>query len=239
MILKDHPIRKIISKHLFDFFMLFLAVSLGFFVDNYREKRASDKLANDLGNDLILDIQADSVSIQEMLIHCKLKNTRLNNLSALIDDDVQTFNDSSIYYYTAFALKRPWFEKHGSTYTLLLNAGYLDNLTKVVSSAVTNYENECTKLIYFLEQENQLINFKINPFIQQKFHTELFDSIVYSNPYKHKPELHNWNNESRWLLHNYTTELIGLNNKITNHYIHLLDKAHTTLSCLKKEYNNN
>jgi hypothetical protein len=38
MISKEHPIRKIITKHLFDFFMLFLAVSLGFIVDNYREQ---------------------------------------------------------------------------------------------------------------------------------------------------------------------------------------------------------
>jgi hypothetical protein len=237
MISKEHPIRKIITKHLFDFFMLFLAVSLGFIVDNYREQRDSDKLAFDLSNDLILDVQQDSIAIQTMQFHCNLKKLRLDSLSKLIDDNAKEYNDSLIYYYTAFALKRPWFEKHGSTFALLVNAGYLDNLSKEASAAITSYEKECSKLIYNLELENQIIQTKINPFIQQKFNTEYFDSITNARTFTTKLELHNWDNQTRWLLHNYVSELINLNNTITNHYIHLSVKANITLTILKKEYN--
>lgn len=234
MNLQDHPIGKTISKHFFDFFMLFLAVTLGFITDNYREQRDSAKLAKELGIDLIQDISQDSISIDVMLMHCKQKKLRLDSL--YLDLESYSRSDSSIYRYTAYATKRPWFERNRSTFDLLVNAGYMNVLTKKSSKAITNYENECVKLLYYLDQENQRIQNKIYPFIQQKFHTVVFDQILNLKPLLQNPVLHNWDNESRHLMKNYTIELIDLNYRIMAHYSQMKEKAHYTLDILKTEY---
>lgn len=223
-------------KHFFDFFMLFLAVSLGFVVDNYRDNSNSAKLAHDLASDVTDDIRNDTAAITDMLQHCHHKKIRLDSLYNLVDDHITDYNDSLIYIYTAYANRRIWFERHGGTIYLLLNAGYLSNFSKEASVSITNYDIECQKLLELLQLEKQNLNNKIDPFLQNLFHTENFVSIINTNTFVIKPELHHWTPDNRWLFHNYITEMKILNNNITLHYEHLRQKAILTLQILNREY---
>lgn len=85
--MKDFKINipKAVSKHFFDFLMLFLAISLGFLVDNYRERKGSEQLASTLAVDLITDLSADSVVIVQMLHYGSRKKKMLDSLFNLID----------------------------------------------------------------------------------------------------------------------------------------------------------
>ena len=229
-------LKKMISGHFFDFFMLFLAVSLGFIVDNYRDEQNSKNIATEMAFDVIEDIKADTTAMQEMLMHCKHKQHRLDTLFNLINDDITQFDDTLIYRLSAFVNKRPWFERHGSTIYLLLNAGYLSSFSKDASVCITTYDIECQKLFALLEMEKSTLNNKVVPFLQQIFHTENFVSIINTNSFVCKPELHHWNQESRWLYHNYITEMQILNNNIMQYYQQLIAQAIITIQTLQKEY---
>jgi hypothetical protein len=229
-------LKKIISNHFFDFFMLFLAVSLGFLVDNYRDEQNSKSIATEMALDVIEDIKSDTAAIQDMLLHCEHKQHRLDTLFNLINDDITHFDDTVIYRLSAYVNKRPWFERHGSTIYLLLNAGYLSSFSKDASVCITTYDLECQKLFALLEIEKSTLNNKVVPFLQQVFHTENFVSIIHSNTFVCKPELRNWNQDTRWLYHNYITEMQILNNNILQYYQQLLAQATLTIQILQKEY---
>lgn len=236
MKIEKEAAKKAIVKHLFDFFMLFLAVSLGFIADNYRDEKNSNKLAKDLASDVMDDIRGDTAAINDMLFHCHNKKIRLDSLFNLVNDNVTTFEDTLIYKYTAFANKRPWFDRHGTTTYLLLNAGYLSYFSKDASVAISTYDLECQKLISLLQLEKQTLKDKIDPFLQEIFHTENFVSILNTNTLVCKPELHNWTRDQQWLFHNYITEMKILNNTILLHYQKLMAEAIETLRVLNKEY---
>jgi len=235
----DHTktsLKRAIVKHFFDFFMLFLAVTLGFFVDNFRDSYSANKTAHALAKDLVVDIAEDTTALHLLLIHCNIKLRKLDSLYMLIDDNKTVFNDSLIYYYSAYVGLRPWFERNNITFEQLTDMGYLDYFTKSSAASLTDYDLACTKAIALLENERQVLSGKIYPFQQQIFHTENFRSLIDSNKLLVKPELRNWNKDAQWLYHNYITEMKITNSNIKLQYIHLLQKGKNTISTLKKDY---
>lgn len=223
-------------KHFFDFFMLFMAVTLGLVVDNYRDEQSSRQLAEELTTDLYADICADTAAVNDMMDHCKHKKYRLDSLFKLIDDAGSAARDSQLYRLSAFVNKRPWFERHGSTITMLINSGYLSSLSKRASLAVSAYDIECAKIMDHLRQERQILNEKIFPFQQRIFHTENFEPLVQGIPLETPPMLRDWSDDTRWTYRNYITELQSMNDAIAAHYQHLQTKADSTLRILHQEY---
>lgn len=230
------PVRKVIAKHLFDFFMLFLAVSLGFFVDNYRDSYNERKTAKEIAADLVADISLDTADINDLLHHCVIKMNMLDSLYQQVGDQRTSFDDSLIYYYASWVDTRPWFERHDAVFTLLTHTGNLSYFTKDAASAITSYNIVCGKTINMLEMERSVLSTKISPFQQQIFHTENFRSLLTNGKMMEKPALQNWHQQNRWLYHNYITELRILNASISEQYKQLLAKAAYTMSILKQEY---
>ncbi len=235
---KVKSIKEAVLSHFFDFLMLFLAVTLGFFVDNYRDQYNDTNTVKDLAADLVSDMCLDTLNIHKMIEHSNLKMQNLNSLYLLIDDKPAPGNDSLMYVFTAFSNLRPWFERQGSTYTMLTSAGYLKLFSKKSAAEITRYELNCTKTLWLLEQERSVMNEKIFPFQQHIFHTENFHSLTDKNRLVVKPELHNWTAETRWMYHNYITELKIQNHHIQTQYQQLLYNGRSAIEVLKKEYSN-
>ncbi len=233
---KKSSFKKVIIKHFFDFFMLFLAVTLGFFVDNYRDAYDEQKTAHGLADNLVNDIAADTINIHKLLLACNLKLRMLDSLYQLIDDENRIFNDSLIYYYSAYVASTKWFERSNSTYEQITNSGYLRYFDKDVGMNLTKYNLSCEKTFSLLENERTVLAQKIYPFEQQIFHTEIFSSILKDQPLPEKPVLHNWNKDTQWLYHNYITEMRMINKSIATQYIKLLKKGRATINVLKTEY---
>ncbi|MBL7765111.1 MAG: hypothetical protein JNJ58_03385 [Chitinophagaceae bacterium] len=229
-------IRQGIVKHLFDFFMLFLAVSLGFVVDNYRDEFRSEQTALVLAGDLKADLVADSIEIQTMLHQCGRKMNKLDTLMNLIHQTSSPRNDTQLYYYSAFGNLRPWFERHSSTYVLMMSTGNLSNFTQEASAAITRYYIEIQETVALLEQERGILNSKIFPFQQQHFQIENFHSITHENKFLSRPVMHRWDDESRWLYHNYVNEMKTQNLHIAEQYQTLLTSGSACLTILNKEY---
>jgi hypothetical protein len=225
-----------ILKHFWDFFMLFLAVTLGFFVDNYRDKYNEKKLAKELAAELVQDIQFDTLSLRNMLDFCAIKKQRLDSLYLLIDDETTIYNDSLIYFYSAHVNNRPKFERSGQTFALFTNTSYLNSFSKEVALSITKLDISYSKTMVALEHERNIKATKIFPFQQQIFHTEIFQSIIKNNTSITKPILRNWNKDTRWLYHNYVTELKIENQHVEEEYDNLLKNAKQALEILKKEY---
>ena len=216
--------------------MLFLAVSLSFVVDNYRDNYNSSKTSHELASELIVDIGLDTLSIHKMKNYCTNKLHRLDSLYRLIDDDKTVFDDSLIYYYSAHINERPWLERNSNTFALFTNVGYLNSFSKEAALALTKYDIGYKKTIVSLERELGIVNMKIFPLQQHVFHTEIFQLMIAQKKILIKPVLRNWNADNRWLYHNYIIELQIENQHIEDQYNELLTIARQTLKLLKQEY---
>lgn len=230
---KKSMLGSLIAKHAFDFFSLFLAITLGFFVDNLRDSMQSKSTASEVSSNLLSDLFLDTASIDNMILHAANKEKLLTKLYVLVQEKEQSKNDSLIYRYTATVNHRPWFDRHNSSYQLCLNTGYLQYFSQPVIAGLTEYNIECDKVIDLLSHEKLLLNSKIFPFLQKIFHTENFASILQDRPLTEPTEMHDWSAENRWLFHNYIYELIEVNKEISAQYKKLYSKSRATIWILR------
>src|SRR5689334_21556703 len=96
-----HSNSSIKEKHfrhyLFDFLMLFLAVSAGFFVENIREHYVEKKRARELGASLIKDMQKDTAQLSWLQHFGALKRGRLDSLYELLNQPFSKIPSRSFY----------------------------------------------------------------------------------------------------------------------------------------------
>jgi hypothetical protein len=111
--------------YLFEFLMLFLAVSAGFFVENIREHYVEKKRAHGLAASLIKDMQKDTTQLSWLLHFNFDKESRLDSFYNLLCEPYNKI-DSKTYYRLAKAIQVTYsFAPSNGTINQLKNAGYL------------------------------------------------------------------------------------------------------------------
>jgi hypothetical protein len=85
----SHTERKIWTHYLWEFFILFLAVTLGFFVQNRREHYIENKRAKELAKYLYEEMKSDSANLDKTIDNRKDKEIHLEYL-------IRYFKDSSL-----------------------------------------------------------------------------------------------------------------------------------------------
>ena len=78
-----HQGNKSIRQHLTEFFMLFAAVTLGFFAENIREIYVENHRAEELAVSFYQDLRADELALKEFIVG---RNQHRKSLDSLIKD---------------------------------------------------------------------------------------------------------------------------------------------------------
>lgn len=111
--------------YLFEFLMLFLAVSAGFFVENIREHYVEKRRATGLAASLIKDMQKDTAQLSWLQHFGELKRMRLDSLYDLLNQPLDQINTKT-YYRLAKDIQITFvFAPSNGTINELKNAGYL------------------------------------------------------------------------------------------------------------------
>jgi len=136
-----HTPRKKWTHYLWEFLMLFLAVTLGFFVENLREHRVEHQRANVLVASLLNDLQHDTSQLNVLIKMREEKRLILDSLNDLLQKPPETIDRRLFYRLIAQAGSYFKFSQSTGTISQLKNAGYLryfsdDDLIKSIS----NYE---------------------------------------------------------------------------------------------------
>jgi hypothetical protein len=117
-----HTPRKKWSHFIWEFFMLFLAVTLGFLVENMREHRIEGRREKSLMKALLLDLKADIIQIDTLIQKRMVRNTNCDSLiSLLANGDKQ--NSTLQYYYGRNASRRIHFRPQDGTLLQLRHSG--------------------------------------------------------------------------------------------------------------------
>lgn len=109
--------------------MLFLAVTLGFLADSYRDKQEESQLAQLLAVVMAYDLGDDSSSYADALPRRALRTEKLEKLFKVLSGNHSVSNDS-LYQLVSYSDYLPQFKSYRGTYKKLTNAGYLNYFDK-------------------------------------------------------------------------------------------------------------
>ncbi|MEP7142949.1 MAG: hypothetical protein ABI707_08765 [Ferruginibacter sp.] len=162
---QDHHKKKW-KDYLFEFLMLFLAVSAGFFVENQREHYVEHNRAKQYAYFLYRDLLRDTVNLNERSAFIVAGTKKLDTLIAVLksykDNDTSA---TKIYALSAYAYSGAFFSATTSTMEQLKNSGSLRYFGN--NDLISNFSNYDTDLqrLKAVEDRNAYLNEEIRKFL--------------------------------------------------------------------------
>ena len=149
----SHTDRKKWKHYFWEFFMLFLAVTLGFLVENQREHYIEHQREKKYAQLLYEDLKKDSASLNAIIGIKQWRGVKLDSLFHILSlPDLQK-NGSAVYYYSSFlALNLP-FKPNDATIQQLRSSGSLRYFSNPqLYNAISKYYSDC---MFYLDRENE------------------------------------------------------------------------------------
>jgi hypothetical protein len=243
------------KEYLFQFLMLFLAVTAGFFVENQREHYVEHKRAKEFARLLVDDLIMDTIELNRAQRAWKNIVTASDSVSALMQPTNTKVPGGKLYYYEYWSGWRWSVISRDATLQQLKSSGSLRYFGDVaLIRKILNYE-EAIKLTYLLQSRYDSEKTPNWLLVQKVFNQSFFDTLetikgaardsatILSEP---GPELRTFLNKDIPLNTYDNTILLELRNwaenTSRNYRILLKDIPHTkqkaieTIEALKKEY---
>ena len=139
----SHRGRKKWTHYLWEFLMLFLAVTLGFFVENQREHLVEHQREKQFVQSLFNDIKADTANLDRIINARTKKEHALDSLSYLMNSDSSKYFTRQIYFYAvSIARTLPYrFVPNDGTIQQLKNSGAFRLIRKrTVVDSISKYD---------------------------------------------------------------------------------------------------
>jgi hypothetical protein len=165
------------KEYLFQFLMLFLAITLGFFVENQREHYIENKRAKDFARLLIDDLRFD---ISELNRAARVTNKIIaasDSLAPLLNTpDIKKVPGGKLYFYEYWSGWRWRIVSRDATLQQLKNSGALRYLKNELVRSILNYE-ESLKVIYLLQDKYEPDKVENWRLVQKVFDNDYFDEL--------------------------------------------------------------
>lgn len=235
---QEHPGRKL-KDYFYEFFMLFLAVTAGFIVENLRENYVERHREKEYIESLIEDIKSDTLAIQETIKRVKYQVEGVDSLLKIMEKPILHDFKNKLYYYSLKYLgSATYFEHTDRTISQLKNTGGLRLIQKTGASD--------SIITYYSTVYNSEYNGEFNMKLYDKILTygkEMFDfkyiQIYKIDQFLSTPGLVMLNDNPNFIS-KYYNEVLFYNMSIKG-YANLLNtqkvKAKSLISFLKKSYN--
>jgi hypothetical protein len=174
---------KKIWHYFFEFLMLFLAITLGFLVENRREQFVEHHRENQYMQSLVKDLEQDVRNIESFIINKEAKNQIADSLTSYFLNN-QYRNHTSLIYYCArkFSIVEYIFHMTDGTLMQLKNSGGLRLVQKKsVVDSLQSYFN-----LYQQYEDNRQLDFlQLRDYREtmiKVFDVRIFDQMVTNYP---------------------------------------------------------
>jgi hypothetical protein len=134
--------KKNFKEYFLEFLMIFLAVTLGFFAESYREYLSDCSKEKEYIQSLVNDLSIDSARLHDIIDSRNQREALLDSLMKLIQLPNRTKHSGNIYYYNSFASRMTFrFNSDDGTLQQLKNAGNLRLISKQqVRDSIMSYD---------------------------------------------------------------------------------------------------
>jgi len=169
-----HNARKKPSDYFFDFFMLFLAVTLGFFVNNLNENQSERQREKQYMESLINDLKIDTAEIRKMHSSIARSIHGIDTVMRTLENREQSGFINKLYYYSIKYLNSAeFYSSSDRTISQLKSAGGLRLIRKTdESDSIVQYYNTAANVEYnsqycltefykIMDMEKEIFNFNI------------------------------------------------------------------------------
>ncbi|MBI5858431.1 MAG: hypothetical protein HZB42_12375 [Sphingobacteriales bacterium] len=136
----SHSARKKWTHYLWEFFMLFLAVTAGFLVENWREHFVEHKRAKAFAASLIEDLKKDTAALNQALEFSGTKNKGLDRLVELLHQSPDKWHDSVFYDAVQYFPRIAPFVHTQGTYEQIKNSGSLRYFPQRLVGLLNQYD---------------------------------------------------------------------------------------------------
>ncbi len=165
------------KEYLFQFLMLFLAITAGFLVENQREHYVENKRAKDFARLLIDDLGVDIAELNRASRVLNKIITASDSLAPLLNSpDIKKVPGGKLYYYEYWSGWRWRIVSRDATLQQLKNSGSLRYMKTELVRSILNYE-ESLKIIYLLQDKydpEKIENWKL---VQKVFDNDYFAEL--------------------------------------------------------------
>ena len=140
---ETHTARKKWTHYFWEFFMLFLAVTLGFFVENQREHYIEHRQEKQYMKLMLEDLKTDTIQLQRSLAEIGSSLSNIDSaLLHLVNGNIANKTTTDVYRFSSVALKRIPVVFTDRTVTQLKNSGRMRIIrSQKVMDALTHYWN--------------------------------------------------------------------------------------------------
>jgi hypothetical protein len=251
-----HHKKKNFKEYFLEFLMIFLAVTLGFFAESYREYSVEKSRAKEYASSLVHDLEKDTAMVKVDIRNMEYITARIDSLSALLKSNkINKLTNAQLFAYTHFGCDyRPYTWSRASL-DEIKSSGSLryfknDSLIMKISAydALTKHLDEDFKGDV---ERNDRVSLKRNNIVDRNY--GLNDSQVTwkTNPdsiirivlnrqqLNRQPDLTlltNNTNDIKSLMNDYLDIREQLNGRSNIELPHLIKEAAELILLLKKEY---
>lgn len=140
------------KDHVFEFIMLFLAVTAGFFVENQREHYIEHLREKQYARSLYDDLKIDTAILQRVMDYKAWSSVQMDSLLKILDSQKLLTYNEQIYYYERILTANDIFTAQDVTYQQLQSSGnfrYISN--KELYKQISDYYNLYQRYLTLIE----------------------------------------------------------------------------------------
>ena len=234
------PVKEKHFKHyLFEFLMLFLAISAGFLVENMREHYVEGKRERDFIKSYVEDLKQDTAKI---VANIKLRSTKIlimDSLIKLLNAPDPGRNGGSAYYYGRRTTRSTLFQANDRTIKQLKNAGGLRLIkNQKASNAIMTYDQANDYIVFLQSREFDELSL-MYPLLAKLYDGNILETMIHGmeiNRPSGNPGLRTTDRnlllDLTYYLHQYKTTSVVIIARLNS----LMQSATETIQFLKSEY---
>ena len=228
------------KEYFLEFVMIFLAVTMGFFAESYRENLVEKSREKESIESFIEDLKSDTAAIKPQLSFLLEKRmVLLDSLMHLFESQKIKGYENSLYYFGRLLLRSQSFQSNDRTIKQLKNSGAFRLIrNKEAADSIISYDKliETLNLNQANEREERKNTY---PVVSQMFNPFVFDKMVRKDGIVRptdNPSLNSYDPKLQQQLAFSIHNLKGSIYFITNILEALNVKAKNIIAFLKREY---
>ena len=235
-----HSPRQKWTHYFWEFFMLFLAITLGFFVENQREHIVEHKREKQFIRSFIADLKNDIIQLEGLIQKREEKSMWFDSLTLLLKTPDPDTYGNEIYYYSRY-LPRPYvFYNNDATMQQLKNAGNLRLIgSKAAVDSILAYDRQFRFIDAIRAREEFLVQRIFNS-LNKLFDPAVFDQLItydieFVRPVGHPKLL----TKDQAVIQNFISDIHYIktvNIAQVGWFKRQVERARTTLTFMQKEY---
>ena len=235
-----HTARKKWTHYFWEFLMLFLAVTLGFFVENQREHYVEHVRAKEFASLMYEDLKKDTAFFRRGSEKLAMIKRHQDSLGVMLRMDIKKMNNYSVIKQWISSLWALSFTPQQATYEQMKNSGslrYIKNI-KLIDNMQEYYNNMLPRISHWHSIHSELTEKRMVPFLEDHVNYQevnMFSDTIYTS----NPEIFDWNKKAAIKLFNTMALLREQNEILDRSYNSASEKAGILMELLHKEYDLN